>query len=165
MPPSHIQTLEALNREVIAMRVARDLRDGDYVNLGIGIPTLVSNFVPMDQIPAWSKDYIFIPMKLWSPAEHRLLTFREMLALTAHCDDWGTAYTQSRIEVIDNTPEEITAVATEMDGRINGTWESTAEDDALSKEFWSLFKPSPWNRFFACRIGTEFLRQNKDLLR
>ena len=33
-------------RERIARRIARELRDGFYVNLGIGIPTLVSNFVP-----------------------------------------------------------------------------------------------------------------------
>ena len=35
-----------LDREVIAMRVAKELPDGAYVNLGIGIPTLVSSFVP-----------------------------------------------------------------------------------------------------------------------
>ena len=35
-----------LDREVIAMRVAKELPDGSYVNLGIGIPTLVSSFVP-----------------------------------------------------------------------------------------------------------------------
>jgi len=34
-----------LDREVIAMRVAKELPDGGYVNLGLGIPTLVSNFV------------------------------------------------------------------------------------------------------------------------
>ncbi len=35
-----------LDREIIAMRVARELQDGDVVNLGIGIPTLCSQFVP-----------------------------------------------------------------------------------------------------------------------
>ena len=36
---------ERLDREVIAIRVAKELPDGAYVNLGIGIPTLVSNYV------------------------------------------------------------------------------------------------------------------------
>jgi len=35
-----------LTRELICMRVAREFRDGDYVNLGIGLPTQVSSFVP-----------------------------------------------------------------------------------------------------------------------
>ncbi len=36
----------ALNKEQIAQRIARELQDGFYVNLGIGIPTLVANYIP-----------------------------------------------------------------------------------------------------------------------
>lgn len=35
-----------LTRELIALRVARELKDGQTVNLGIGLPTLVANFLP-----------------------------------------------------------------------------------------------------------------------
>ena len=36
----------ALSREQIAQRISRELKDGYYVNLGIGIPTLVANYIP-----------------------------------------------------------------------------------------------------------------------
>lgn len=36
----------ALNKEQIAQRIAKELKNGFYVNLGIGIPTLVANYIP-----------------------------------------------------------------------------------------------------------------------
>lgn len=37
-----------MTKEQIAQRISRELRDGIYVNLGIGIPTLVANYIPND---------------------------------------------------------------------------------------------------------------------
>ncbi|MDB2495296.1 succinyl-CoA--3-ketoacid-CoA transferase, partial [Flavobacteriaceae bacterium] len=38
----------ALSKEQIAQRIAKEVKNGYYVNLGIGIPTLVANFVRKD---------------------------------------------------------------------------------------------------------------------
>ena len=40
--------MSGLSRELIAMRVVKELKDGDYVNLGIGLPTIISSFIPGD---------------------------------------------------------------------------------------------------------------------
>jgi 3-oxoadipate CoA-transferase beta subunit len=42
-------TAKPLSRDEIARRVGRDIPDGAYVNLGIGLPTLAANYVPADR--------------------------------------------------------------------------------------------------------------------
>ena len=54
-------------RDLIALRVARELRDGMTVNLGIGLPTLVANALPGD-------------MQVWFQAENGILGYGDILA-------------------------------------------------------------------------------------
>src|SRR3712207_5790616 len=56
----------SLTRELIAMRVARELRDGQVVNLGFGLPTMVPNFLPAD-------------VRVWFQAENGILGYGAIL--------------------------------------------------------------------------------------
>lgn len=127
-------------------------------------PLATTNMIPLEHTPTWGPNYLFIPKKLWLREEHRFLTFREILDLEGGRFLKSEQYEQFGIEVVENTPEEITALAIEMDERLKGTWKTTEEDEELQRRFWLLFKPSEFNGVFLSHIGTEFLRQNRELL-
>lgn len=128
-------------------------------------PVAYVNCVPLEYANTWCSDHVFIPKKLWLKREKRLLTFREILGSEVGRFIYSKQYEQMGIEVIENTPEEITSLAVEMDQRLKGEWRASEGDDELQKRFWALFKPSEFNRVFRSRIGAEFLRQNTDLLK
>jgi putative glycosyltransferase (TIGR04372 family) len=127
-------------------------------------PVAWVNFIPLGYAPTWGPNDLFIPKKLWLREECRFLTFREILDSGIGWFWKSEQYEQLGIEVMENTPKEITALAVEMDERLKGTWQTTEEDDELQRNFWSLFKPSELHGIIVSRIGAEFLRQNRELL-
>ncbi len=79
----------------------------------------------------------------------------------------GEQYDERGIEVVKNTPGEILDAVNEMEARLDGTWQSTEEDEELQRRFWLPFKSSPFHNpdgKIRGRIGTQYLRQNSELL-
>ena len=91
------------------------------------------------------------------------MTFSEILNLKFGCKETNDIFSSLNLELIENTSEEIRTVTIEMDGRLNGSWQTTEEDEELQKCFWGLFGPDKHINP-AWRIGTEFLRQNRNLI-
>lgn len=58
-------------QEYIAQRVAKELHDGDVVNLGIGLPTLVANYVPHDKAVMFQSENGFVGLGP-TPSEENL---------------------------------------------------------------------------------------------
>lgn len=127
-------------------------------------PLAIVNMIPLEYAPTWSSKYLFIPKKLRLRKERRLLTFSEILGSEIGRFLYSQQYDQLGIEVIENTPQEITDLAVEMDQRLRGVWQADPDDEGLQKRFWALFNPSELNKVFLSRIGAQFLRQNRELL-
>ncbi len=106
---------------------------------------------------------LFIPKLVWWAAERRFLTFREMLEAGARYTYAG-ACREDGMELMHNTPDEITGVVREMRERVVGTWLDDAESEALQRRFNALYTPAHQGDGMPGRIGAEFLRQHADLL-
>ena len=91
------------------------------------------------------------------------MSFSEILNLEFGGEPTNNIFEKLNLELIENTPDEICAVTTEMDERLSGNWKETVKDKKLQQKFWSLFEhytlKSP-----DLRIGADYLRQNKHLL-
>lgn len=125
------------------------------------VPVAVTNFIPIHT--TLREGDLFILKKIWSIKEERFLTFREMLLEweNALCSEY---YTKAGLKVVENTAEEILDLAIEMNERLDGTFKTTEEDEELQNRFHSLIKPHHHCYGTPARIGTKFLRENKELL-
>ena len=124
-------------------------------------PYMLINFMPIEDVHSYRDDLIFLPKKHFLLTENRFMTFPEIFRSGAGRFTFGHQYEAMDIDLVENTPEEIAAVVLEMERRLNGTWQTTEEDEALQRRFWELFPKSELHGEIRCRIGAEFLCQNK----
>jgi putative glycosyltransferase (TIGR04372 family) len=127
-------------------------------------PTAYVNFVSLEWAYTWAPDDLFIPKMVFSQQENRLLSFREVMESGIGRFTTSVEYQDQGLKLVENTPEEITDLAVEMDERLDGIWQPDPEDEELQQRFWSLYKQSDLNQVFRLKIGARFLAANQLLL-
>ena len=129
-------------------------------------PLATVNQIPIEFVHTQGPNDLCIFKKLRLRKENRFLKFNEIFDRGIGNYMLAKQYEEAGIEPVENTPEEITALAVEMDERLKGTWRTTVEDEKLQERFWALFKPSIPERhgLIEARIGADFLRKNRELL-
>ena len=127
-------------------------------------PRIIANQVPLEYLPSWGPNDLILPKKYWLRNENRYMTFREIMTSDAARASHTGLFEEMGIELIENTPEEISAIAIEMDERLQGTWVADEEDRELQDRFWEIFGTGKYNKVIAARIGAGFLKENRHLL-
>lgn len=118
---------QRLNREGIAMRVAKELEDGHCINLGFGIPTLVSSFIPPE-------------MTIFFHAEHGIIGHGRVLTID-ETDKWDYNYINASGQFVSPLPgmcivDHAVSFAVVRGGRLDvcvlGALQVSAEADLAS---------------------------------
>lgn len=130
-------------------------------------PQLVLNFLPLGKVYSFSSS-LTVPKNLkWSNSG-------KSLTLSEHLNVWdkdSIGLSESGINYVDLTPEEISLAVEEFWNRLGGTWESSKSDIDLQESFWTSFQQwSEYSRFHGwkhpeSRIGARWLAsQDPDFL-
>jgi putative glycosyltransferase (TIGR04372 family) len=127
-------------------------------------PLVYVNWVRIIGLPIYALKGLVIMKNIFLKKENRYMTFSENLNLRIGEGGENELTSTLELEIIENSPEEIRAVTIEMDERLNGTWQTTDEDEELQQRFWAFFGPDKF-KSPNLRIGTEYLRRNKELIK
>jgi putative glycosyltransferase (TIGR04372 family) len=129
-----------------------------------GVPAAVANHAPVSVVLAYLPEDIGIPKLIYSLSEKRYLKFSEILGSPIGNFRFDSLYKEADISVVDNTGEDIKALAMEMLDKVHGKVIYTAEDNRLQDRFKSLMNTSHYSYGSAARIGRDFLRRYSFLL-
>ena len=129
-------------------------------------PVLNISCVSIEYLLHYLPSWLSIFSKYWLKPEKRFMKIPEIIKSGAGGLKSGQEYEKWGIEVIKNTPDEILEAVNEMEGRLDGTWQTTDDDDEIQRRFWSHFKLSPLHNSdgkLRGRIGANFLKENEML--
>jgi len=109
----------------------------------------------------------FITKRLWHKEKQRFLGIREMFEAGLAGASGSDRFEEAGVEPVCNTPEEIRALAIEVDERLKGSWQPQSGDEELQQRFWSIFRahaPAESHCGLHPRVGAAFLRKHLYLL-
>ena len=133
-----------------------------HIPTTFGLPCVLTNWLS-NALPVYSKNDLFVPKMLRSIEDGRMLTFDEYLARDTRLLSYsGEKLADSGFEVVDNTPDELRDVVTEMMDRLDGTASYTSADEELVGTFDALARGHGLAGF--SRIGLGFLTDHAVLL-
>lgn len=123
-----------------------------------GRPAAVANMVPLAwTYPVLSRS-LMIPKLMKKDGEYMKLT----QMLLGKQGEGGDFYKLNNIEIVNNSPEDILDLAMEMNARVDGTWQTTTEDEDIQMLFRNLHhNDMRTGDNFRCRLGTMFMRKHK----
>lgn len=104
-----------------------------------GVPVVMTNFVPMSGRPH-AGNSLYIPKLLWLREERRYATFHEVLSSDLGRMFTSHGYDENKIDLIENSPEEIRDVVVEMLERLDGDVVYAEEDERCQRSISELYQ-------------------------
>ena len=144
----------------------------DAVPIMFRRPVVYADMVPVGYLATYVKNRVFICKKHWLISEQRWLSLREIFQLGVGFYIRTQDYESRGVRLVENTPEEIRDVATEIAERLAGTWKPHEDDEELQRRFWEIFPKNAVGAFnkrplhgkIRARFGAAFLRNNREWL-
>lgn len=129
-----------------------------------GVRGAAANYSPISTVLPYGADDINIPKLVWSVGEKRYFTFSELFNSPISNYRLDSSFSASGVKLIENSPEDITALTMETLDSVDGKALYTEEDESLQRQFKSLMNPSHYSYGAISRVGRDFLRKYKYLL-
>lgn len=140
----------------------------DSVPMVFRRPVAFVNYSVLAYLPTYISGTIFLSKRYRSVRDGRWLSVQEVFEMGAASCLTSACLDARGVELVENTPAEITEVAMEMVDRLTGRWQQSAEDQALQDRFWDVYPLDTVDEYNGLPLhgavralhSTQFLRDN-----